>query len=100
MVNEITKVPSMTVEGFSVVSNSLPNLQMPKRRRAGAWADIVTGVVLWRLWGRLGWNDILQRYRRSVLGPFWLTASMAIMVVSLGVIYAELFNQPIDDFLP
>jgi lipopolysaccharide transport system permease protein len=53
-----------------------------------------------RLWFRLGWNDILQRYRRSVLGPFWLTASMAVMVVTLGVVYAELFNQPDDDFLP
>jgi lipopolysaccharide transport system permease protein len=100
MLNEITKISPMKVEGFSVVPNSLPNLQMPSRRRAGAWADIVTGVVLWRLWGRLGWNDILQRYRRSVLGPFWLTASMAVMVIALGVLYAQLFNQPIDDFLP
>lgn len=65
-----------------------------------AWVDVVEGLARWPLWGRLGWNDILQRYRRSVLGPFWLTASMAVMVVSLGVVYAELFNQPIDDFLP
>src|SRR4249920_1897323 len=62
--------------------------------------DIRDGILLWPLWGRLGWNDILQRYRRSLLGPFWLTASMAIMVVSLGILYAELFNTPINDFLP
>ena len=55
---------------------------------------------MWPLWVRLGWNDILQRYRRSMLGPFWLTASMAIMVIALGVLYAELFNTPIHDFLP
>lgn len=67
---------------------------------AGAWGDIIEGAARWRLWITLGWNDILQRYRRSVLGPFWLTASMAIMVVALGVIYAELFNQPVDDFIP
>lgn len=48
----------------------------------------------------LGWNDILQRYRRSLLGPFWLTASMAIMVVTLGFLYAELFRTPVKDFLP
>ena len=71
-----------------------------RQRRARALADLVEGVARWRLWFRLGWNDIAQRYRRSVLGPFWLTASMAIMVVTLGVVYAELFNQPIDDFLP
>lgn len=65
-----------------------------------ALADFGTGISLWPLWIQLGWNDILQRYRRSMLGPFWLTASMAIMVISLGILYAELFNTPIHDFLP
>jgi lipopolysaccharide transport system permease protein len=65
-----------------------------------AWIDVLAGLTLWRLWGRLGWNDILQRYRRSMLGPLWLTASMAIMVVALGILYAELFRTPIHDFLP
>lgn len=67
---------------------------------ATAIADIVSGALLWRLWGRLGWNDILQRYRRSLLGPLWLTASMAIMVVALGVLYAELFKTPVDTLMP
>jgi ABC-2 type transport system permease protein/lipopolysaccharide transport system permease protein len=65
-----------------------------------AIADVADGLAAWRLWGRMGWNDILQRYRRSMLGPFWLTASMAIMVIALGVLYSELFNTPIHDFLP
>src|SRR5882672_9654328 len=65
-----------------------------------ALSDLSTGLAMWPLWMRLGWNDILQRYRRSMLGPFWLTASMAIMVIALGVLYAELFNTPIHDFLP
>ena len=81
-------------------NHSTKRQSLTRRRRPGAWADIVAGTAQWRLWGRLGWNDILQRYRRSVIGPFWLTASMAIMVIALGVLYAELFNQPIDDFLP
>jgi ABC-2 type transport system permease protein/lipopolysaccharide transport system permease protein len=70
------------------------------RQRAGAWKDIVDGIALWRLWLTLGWNDVLQRYSRSVLGPFWLTASMAVMVATMGVLYSQLFNQRIDDFLP
>lgn len=65
-----------------------------------AIVDVGNGVAMWRLWGRLGWNDILQRYRRSTLGPLWLTASMAVMIVALGILYAELFNMPIHDFLP
>jgi lipopolysaccharide transport system permease protein len=62
--------------------------------------DVGSGLRLWRLWMLLGWNDILQRYRRSLLGPFWMTASMAIMVVSLGFLYAALFKTPIREFLP
>jgi lipopolysaccharide transport system permease protein len=65
-----------------------------------AWSDVTSGLLLSPLWLTLGWNDILQRYRRSVLGPFWLTASMAIMVIALGVLYAELFKTPVNDLLP
>ncbi|UYO56371.1 ABC transporter permease [Rhodopseudomonas palustris] len=67
---------------------------------AVAWQDVVSGLSLWRLWVTLGWNDIQQRYRRSILGPFWLTASMAVMVIALGVLYSELFNTPVQDLLP
>jgi ABC-2 type transport system permease protein/lipopolysaccharide transport system permease protein len=62
--------------------------------------DIVDGAARWRLWAKLGWNDILQRYRRSLLGPLWLTASMAIMVIGLGVVYAQIFKVARDDFMP
>lgn len=69
-------------------------------RNSLAIRDVASAVQQRRLWLRLGWNDILQRYRRSVLGPLWLTVSMAIMIISLGVLYAEIFHSPIDDFLP
>lgn len=71
-----------------------------KSSAAVAFGDALEGLGLWPLWGRLGWNDILQRYRRSLLGPFWLTASMAIMVIALGVLYSELFKTPVDELLP
>lgn len=67
---------------------------------AQAIADVISGLGSWQLWTTLGWNEILQRYRRSLLGPFWLTASMAIMVVTLGFLYAQLFKTPIEEFLP
>jgi lipopolysaccharide transport system permease protein len=65
-----------------------------------AFVDVASGFALWPLWLRLGWNDILKRYRRSILGPFWLTASMGILIATLGVLYANLFRTPIRDFLP
>ncbi|MGH3635130.1 MAG: ABC transporter permease, partial [Mycobacterium sp.] len=38
---------------------------------ARAWRDLVDGFRRRELWLHLGWQDIKQRYRRSVLGPFW-----------------------------
>lgn len=48
----------------------------------------------------LGSQDIRQRYRRSTLGPFWLTISLGVTVGALGFLYGSLFKQPIDDYLP
>lgn len=38
-----------------------------------AWNDLTQAIGLSCFWLALGWNDILQRYRGSILGPFWLT---------------------------
>src|SRR3954465_10378185 len=62
--------------------------------------DIRQGLARWRLWGLMGWNDILLRYRRSMLGPFWLTISMGIMVAALGFLYGSLFKVPLETYLP
>ena len=66
----------------------------------GGANDLIAGFKAWRLWTMLGWNDIVQRYRRSALGPFWITLSMAIFIVLLGVIYSRIFKTDIATFLP
>lgn len=48
----------------------------------------------------LGWLDIRLRYRGSMLGPFWLTLSTAIMVGALGFLYAALFKMELRNYLP
>jgi ABC-2 type transport system permease protein len=65
-----------------------------------ALADIAGGWGQRQLWGHLGWQDIKQRYRRSVLGPLWITFSMAVTAVALGLLYSQLFGQPLEFFLP
>lgn len=49
---------------------------------------------------RMGWQDVRQRYRRSVLGPFWLTISMAIMIGSIGLVFSQVFHTSLEVFLP
>lgn len=48
----------------------------------------------------LGWSDILSKYRRSVIGPFWITISMGVMIACVGLVFGGLFNTPIENFLP
>ena len=65
-----------------------------------AFTDIRSGLRQRELWSHLGWQDIKQRYRRSVLGPLWITISMGVMAVGLGLLYSQLFNATISTFLP
>ncbi len=71
-----------------------------KTRDKAAIADIRDGLALWRLGVSLGWLDIKLRYRGSALGPFWLTLSSAVMVASMGWLYAMLFHIVVRDYLP
>ena len=50
--------------------------------------------------GTLGWQDVKQRYRRSKLGPFWLTISMGVLIGALGLVFGQVFNSPMGEFLP
>jgi ABC-type polysaccharide/polyol phosphate export permease len=88
-----------TTEGAVRNDLAAPALQTDRPAMPGV-RDLCAGLANWRLWSMLGWNDIHQRYRRSALGPFWITISMAIFIVLLGFIYSKLFHQEIEVFLP
>jgi ABC-2 type transport system permease protein len=75
-------------------------LDNPSRSFARAWEDIRTGWKAKELWGHLGWQDIKQRYRRSVIGPLWITLGMAVTAIGLGLLYSQLLGQAIETFLP
>ena len=62
--------------------------------------DLVETASLWRLCWTLGWLDVKLRYRGSVLGPFWLTASTAVMVGAMSLLYTTLFRIDIANYMP
>lgn len=62
--------------------------------------DVRASLANWRLWTSLAWADIVQRYRGSLLGPFWLTLSTAALIGGLGPIYSTLFGTNLRDYLP
>lgn len=65
-----------------------------------AFADLKAGLDCHELWCLVAWSEVRQRYRRSTLGPFWLTLSMAIMIAGLGIVYARLWHTPVQVYLP
>lgn len=70
------------------------------RRRERALEDLQGGLARWRLAWALARSDITHRYRGSVLGPFWLTLSTAVMLAALGILYAKLFRMDVAAYLP
>ena len=48
----------------------------------------------------LATHDVGSRYRGSILGPFWITLSMGLMVLGIGFLYANLFGISLSIFLP
>ncbi|WNI13408.1 ABC transporter permease [Corynebacterium sp. Z-1] len=65
-----------------------------------AFRDLVRGWRQNELWLQLGWQDIKQRYRRSTLGPLWITIATGVMALALGLLYSMLFQISVREFLP
>lgn len=62
--------------------------------------NLFNALVRFPLIAILGWQDILGRYRRSAIGPFWLTISMGVMIASIGFVFGQIFSTPMDEYLP
>jgi len=80
------------------VSTVVP--EAPSRSWSRSFADLTGGWEQRQLWGHLGWQDIRQRYRRSVLGPIWISITMAVTAIALGILYAGLFDNDLASQLP
>ncbi|MGE5538015.1 MAG: ABC transporter permease [Gemmatimonas sp.] len=65
-----------------------------------ALTDLAQGLWSWPVWTRLGWQEVKRRYRRTVLGPFWVTLSLGMFIGGLGVIWAPLFGSNVSEYLP
>ena len=65
-----------------------------------ASADILSGFTNWRVWLFLGITDIRLRYRRTIIGPFWMTISTGIMVGAMGFVWGVIFKADLQEFFP
>ncbi len=64
-------------------------------------APLGTGTFAHReLWMTLAHIDLKNRYRGSLLGPFWLTLATGVLVGGIGLLYGGLFGHPLSLYLP
>lgn len=62
--------------------------------------EILDALPRHEQWFFMATQDIKLRYRRSMIGPWWVTISTGIMVLMLGFLWSHIFNQAIDTYLP
>src|SRR5688572_10118992 len=67
---------------------------------ASGIADVRLGIRTWPVWWLLAKNDLARRYKRSMLGQFWMTLSMGALILGLGIVYSTLFKTDISAYLP
>lgn len=70
------------------------------QRLAKAALDLRQGILSVHIWPTLAWQEIRQRYRRSMLGPFWLTISIGVLIAGMGPLYSRLFGQATASYFP
>jgi len=70
-------------------------------RSAPAPSSGTTGLLgATRIAAALAWSDMRHRYVRSILGPFWMSIQMAIMVAVLGSVIGHFSNTSSVSRLP
>jgi ABC-type polysaccharide/polyol phosphate export permease len=65
-----------------------------------AITDIFQAIQRWQLVIFIGLSNVKARYRRSVLGPLWLTLGTVVGAAGLGFLWSELLKVPRHEFVP
>jgi ABC-2 type transport system permease protein/lipopolysaccharide transport system permease protein len=72
----------------------------PRVQFRAAVSDIQEGLRRWRSWSYLAVENVKNRYRRTVFGPWWLTLQMAILIVGISVVFGHLLHNGLRSFVP
>lgn len=94
-----------SIDTLSEIKNSTLAPEGPvffpiRNQKTLALHDFISSIQKWQIWVMLAYQDIKLRYRRSVLGPFWITISMAVTAYSMGYLYGHLFKTNIAFYFP
>ncbi len=65
-----------------------------------AFRDFLETLLHYRIWLHLSWAEVKQRYRRSIIGPWWISLSMLIFILAMGAVFSRLFHQGLSEYIP
>jgi ABC-type polysaccharide/polyol phosphate export permease len=65
-----------------------------------AFLDVARSRKFASLIHLLGWQDMRHRYRRSLLGPFWLVASTAALITAIALLFGPMSSIPASQYVP
>jgi ABC-type polysaccharide/polyol phosphate export permease len=60
--------------------------------------DWLAAARMWRLWTALGYEDLTERYRRSVFGITWLVASFAAFILVYTLVFGHVSELSAADY--
>ena len=62
--------------------------------------DLIDGFKQTQVWLTFAMMDVKLLYRRTYLGPFWITISMGAMVAALGYVFGTIFKADVATYIP
>lgn len=65
-----------------------------------ALSDVLDALKQRHICYYMAMADIKRRYRRTLLGPFWTTLSLAVFIASMSLLFSQLWGTDIATFLP
>ena len=69
-------------------------------RLRAALSDLAVGLRRHASWRFLSAEQVRNSYRRTVLGPWWLTAQTLLYVLGLALVFGQLLGAELREFLP
>jgi ABC-type polysaccharide/polyol phosphate export permease len=62
--------------------------------------DIANGAKLAPIWWQIGLDQTASRFRRTLLGPFWLSANLVAISIALTFVFGGLFGSDYSKTFP
>lgn len=70
-----------------------PFTQANRSIRTLALTDLISGLVMWRIWVALSWQDFRMTYRRTLFGVMWVTLTFAVFIFIKIAIFSQFLGN-------